>query len=171
MKKPKGKRHGIETMEFLEDLANALQAETLELTINYLRLHRFCWMLLRSVNGNCRTELLENYGGGYLEKENQLPFVVGYIFMTATKTSRVAHLLLPKLRDGEESVQLLTAAAKAFEVMLDTGAGAMECMMLETFAGMQLDFSALDADNDDAERDHSIREGIHCPSRPTQFFC
>ncbi|MCJ1470221.1 hypothetical protein MMC07_008866 [Pseudocyphellaria aurata] len=144
--KPKGDQRSTTTLDFLEDLANALQAESLELSVDYLRMHRFCWMLLRSVNDACRPKLLEIYGGGYLEKENQLPFVVGYIFMTATQTSRVANLLLPKRGDFEISSRLLAKAAKQIEDMIDTGAGAIEIKVLEEFGGYRLDFGEMPDD-------------------------
>ena len=143
MSKPKGEKHATTTLDFLKGLASALHAEALELSVGYLRIHRFCWMLLRAVNDRCGPKLLEIYGGGYLEKENQLPFVVGYIFMTATETSRVANLLLPKRQGGEVSSRLLAVAAEVMEVMIDTGAGAMEINMLGMIHGFELDSSAM----------------------------
>lgn len=145
IRKPKGdKNETTSTLDFLEDLANVLHAEYLELSIDYLRVHRFCWQLLRGVNDNCRQNLLELYGGGYLEKESQLPFVVGYIFMTATTTSRVANVLLPRRGDGEGSSRVLATAAKSIEEMIDTGAGGIEIDILEKYFGLQLDLGALD---------------------------
>lgn len=142
---PKGDKQAKKsTLEFLNDLANVLHAESLELSIDYLHMHRSCWTLLRSVNEGCRPKLLEIYGGGYLEKENQLPFVVGYIFMTATNTSRLANLLLPRRGDAEISSRLLATAAGLIEAMIDTGAGEAEIDMLEKYCGFQLDTSAMD---------------------------
>lgn len=143
MRKPKGVEPGIPTLEFLNDLANALHAECLELSIDYLRVHRYCWKLLRRVNEVCRPKLLQYYGGGYLEKENQLPFVVGYIFMTATQTSRVANLL-PRRAGVEVSSRLLATAATSIEEMIDTGVGTTEIEMLEKLCGYSLDFGALE---------------------------
>lgn len=143
IRKPKGVERGIPTLEFLNDLANALHAECLELSIDYLRVHRYCWKLLRRVNEVCRPKLLEYYGGGYLEKENQLPFVVGYIFMTATQTSRVVNLL-PRRTGIEVSSLLLATAATSIEEMIDTGEGTTEIEMLEKLCGYQLDFGALE---------------------------
>lgn len=144
LKKRKRNEDPTTTVDFLENLANALHAESLELSIDYLRVHRFCWMALRNVNERCRPKLLEMYGGGYLEKENQLPFVVGYIFMTATQTSRVANLLLPRRGDGEVSSRLLATAAESIEGMIDSGAGGIEIKMLEEVFGYEVDLSALD---------------------------
>lgn len=148
----KSKSHrstNIPTLDFLESLANALHAESVELTIDYLRLHRFCWMLLRQVNEACKPRLLEMYGAGYLEKECQLTFVIGYIFMTATTTSRIAGLLLPRRGDVEVSSRLLATAADCIQGMIDIGAGEMEIGMLERQLGFGIDLSRLDEMDDD----------------------
>lgn len=140
----------VPTLDFLELLANALHAEGLELSLDYLRLHRFCWMLLRRVNEVCKPKLLRIYGPGYLEKEHQLPFVVGYILMTATTTSRVAHVLLPKKGEMEVSSQLLKTAAECIEVMIDSGAGQIELQLVGRLLGYEIDVSAMD-EHDRAE--------------------
>lgn len=144
VRKPKGYKPGIKTLDFLNDLVNGLHAECLELSVDYLLLHRFCWKLLRQVNEACRPKLLQTYGGGYLEQENQLPFVVGYIFMTTTLSSRAANILLPRRGDVEISSRLLATAAGVIEQMIDSGAGEIEITMLEILSGFKLDFGALD---------------------------
>ena len=136
-------KHDVPTVDFLKHLVNALHAESMELTMDYFRLHRFSWMLLRSVNEKCKPKLLDMYGPGYLEKENQLPFVVGYIFMAATTTSRVAKHLLPK-RTGEVTSKLLATAAEALGDMIGSGAGRMEIEVLEKQYGFAVDLSEVD---------------------------
>ncbi|THY50224.1 hypothetical protein D6C97_07087 [Aureobasidium pullulans] len=74
---------------FLEGLANAIQSEGMQLSFDYFRLHRSCWMLLRSVKDHCADQLRELFGPSYLEKETQLPFVVGYLFMAAFSAEKV----------------------------------------------------------------------------------
>ncbi|KAL8685162.1 MAG: hypothetical protein Q9218_007938, partial [Villophora microphyllina] len=108
------------TLDFLDTLANALHAEQLEVSIDYLLFHRQCWHLLRHVNAHCKPKLLEMFGAGYLDKENQLPFTVGYIFMAATQTSRVANVLLPR-RTEEVTSRLRGLAADAFEELIGRG--------------------------------------------------
>ena len=146
IRKPKRNSKSIPTTDFLEDLASSLHAETLELSIDYLRIHRFCWMLLRQVNEACRPQLLEMYGGGYLEKENQLPFVIGYIFMAATQTSRVANLLLPRRAGVQVSSRLLATAATTLKGMVESGAGKIESKIIAQRLGVvEIDFGELDA--------------------------
>lgn len=143
IRKPKRHSRSIPTTDFLEDLANALHAETLELSVDYLRMHRFCWMLLRNVNEECKPQLLETFGAGYLEKENQLPFVVGYIFMAATATTQVANLLLPRRAGVQVSSRLLTKAAGAVSAMIESGAGEIESKFIAQRVG-DIDFGELD---------------------------
>ena len=143
IRKPKRNRKSIPTTDFLEDLANALHAETVELSFDYLRMHRSCWMLLRLVNDECKPQLLEMFGAGYLEKENQLPFTVGYIFMAATQTSQVANLLLPRRAGVEFSSRLLATAAGVINGMIESGAGEMESKCIARWIG-GIDFGELD---------------------------
>ena len=143
--RPKRLSKTIPTIDFLRDLAHALHAETLELSVDYLRLHRFCWMLLRKVNEACKPQLLDNIGAGYLEKEYQLPFVVGYIFMVATETDGVANLLLPRRPGVQVSSRLLGQAAGALECMIDSGAGEIEIKFIGQRSGIgEIDFGELD---------------------------
>ena len=134
---------------FIQSLACALHAEHLELTFDYLRVHRMCWTFLRTVNDKCRPFLLETYGPGYLEKENQLPFVVGYIFMTATNTERVAGLLLPRRRgeDGhiEATSRVLGEAGRVIQGMIESGAGGVECRVLRERHGLEMGLSEMEA--------------------------
>ena len=141
---PKRDKDSIPTIEFLSDLANALHAETFEFSIDYLLLHRSCWRLLRQMNEACKPKLLDLYGPGYLEKEHQLPLVIGYLFMTATTTSRVADVLLPRRGDIVASSKLLATAASCTKDMIDSRTGSTEMQMLEELLGCELEMDELD---------------------------
>ena len=130
----------IPTTAFLLDLANALHAERVELNTDYLRIHRFCWTMLRRVHEACKPRLLETYGGGYLEREDQLPFVVGYIFMSASATAEIAGLLIKKKDGVETSNKLLMRAADVMGEMIGEGKGAEETRVLEGKMGVKVDF-------------------------------
>lgn len=142
LKKAERNASAIPALGFLQDIANALHAEGLELTFDYLMLHRFCWRLLRHVNDKCKPSLLEMYGGGYLEKENQLPFVVGYIFSAATKSSALANHLLPN-RTGEVTSRLLVTAAEAMGELFRLGGDDIQAQVLRKWHRYDLDFSEL----------------------------
>lgn len=62
-------------------LALALHAESPTLAFPYLTLHRAAWGVLRALREACEPLLLERYGPKYMERESQLPWVVGWIFM------------------------------------------------------------------------------------------
>lgn len=64
-------------MQLLFALRSALQDEAPGLVFDNLRLHRMCWLLLRTVKENLDRELKQIFGPGYLETESQLPYVVG----------------------------------------------------------------------------------------------
>lgn len=130
-------------VEFLERLANTLHAESIELNFDYFSMHHRCWMLLRSLNQKCKPQLLKIYGEGYLEKESQLPFVVGYIFMACTGTSHIAGLLSPKLGVVDVTSRLLVTAAGAINTMIEQGAGEIVIKKMEMELGTEVDMSAL----------------------------
>ncbi|KAL8772294.1 MAG: hypothetical protein Q9209_002506 [Squamulea sp. 1 TL-2023] len=140
----KSKRSGtsISTLAFLEDITNALHAEQVELSIDYLLLHRTCWESLRQVNVANKPKLLEMYGGGYLEKENQLPFVVGYILMAATQTKKVANLLLPR-RTEEVTSKLLATAGEAIEKFTKSAGDTLVTTLWSDY-GYDFDFGELE---------------------------
>lgn len=50
----------IPTTDFLHDLAGGLHAEAVEMSLDHLRIHRFCWMLLRSIHEKCKPPTFGN---------------------------------------------------------------------------------------------------------------
>ncbi|OAG04281.1 uncharacterized protein CC84DRAFT_1206013 [Paraphaeosphaeria sporulosa] len=137
-----GKRHT--TPEALTMICQSLASEDLALTFDHFRLHRQAWRLLRAIKDNVADDLRRIYGPGYLETENQLPFVVGYIFMTAVKTKKLGALLLPKKEDIVSS-KLLMKASEALEGMIDSGAGGLEIKILREKYGMEIEVEVEDA--------------------------
>lgn len=84
--RPTGKKTTAEGARMPPDrliraLVLSLQAESLTLAFPYLTLHRTAWGMLRALRDACEPLLLELYGPAYMERENQLPWVVGWIFM------------------------------------------------------------------------------------------
>lgn len=140
---PKGRSASRPAVDFLEVLANALHAEQLEMSFDYLLMHRFCWRLLREIHEACRPQLSKVFGGGYIEQENQLPFVVGYIFMTCSQTSRLANLVKKKPKETVISSQVLGTAASTVGKMIEAGAGEIVLKVLEKQLNIEVDCSAL----------------------------
>ena len=158
IRKPKRKSQSLPTNEFLLDIANCFHAECVEMSIDYLRMHLCCWNFLRKVNEVCKPRLLRTYGGGYLEKESQLPFVVGYIFMAATATSKIANVLVPK-RDGVEvSSKLLQTSAEPLNELIATTGGDSVTRGMEDVVGFGIDFSGLETNDMTDHKDSSDQD-------------
>ncbi|KAG8157275.1 hypothetical protein KVR01_012983 [Diaporthe batatas] len=62
-------------------LTLALHAESITLAFPYLTLHRTSWRMLRALREGCEPLLLRRYGPEYMERESQLPWLVGWTFM------------------------------------------------------------------------------------------
>ena len=147
LRKPKQSSHSLPTNEFLQDIANCFHAECVEMSIDYLRMHLCCWKMLRKVNEVCKPRLLTTYGGGYLEREDQLPFVVGYIFMAATATSKIANVLVARREGVEVSSRLLQTSAEPLNELIASGAGDSVTRGMEDVVGFRIDFSGLESND------------------------
>ncbi|KAF2703036.1 hypothetical protein K504DRAFT_452005 [Pleomassaria siparia CBS 279.74] len=85
----KGHARQLPVAKLLGLLRAMLHAEMIEISFDFLCLHRQCWRLLCSLRDHCRDQLIKVYGPKYMEKETELPFVVGYILMTASTTQHL----------------------------------------------------------------------------------
>jgi hypothetical protein len=130
--------HACTPAQLLQSLRDAIQSEVFELTFDHFRLHRMCWRFLRMIKETLDEDLKRFYGPGYLERESQLPFVVGYIFMAATNTKTVAGLLLPK-KNEEVTSKLLMKAAEQVRTMLDSGDGNVCLKTMREFWDMDIE--------------------------------
>jgi hypothetical protein len=78
------------TSSFLLSLRDAVQADILALNIDYFALHIRCVDLLRDIYVKLDPDFLKYLGPGYIEKETELPFLVGYIFQVASLSNKAA---------------------------------------------------------------------------------
>ncbi|XHG07833.1 hypothetical protein AWENTII_010964 [Aspergillus wentii] len=69
------------------------------------------------------------YGPMYIETENQLPFVVGYILMAAVNMDQIRNVLVKKKEDIVTS-ELLLQAAGVLGSSMDIGSGAIISKMI-----------------------------------------
>ncbi|OBR08132.1 Ank-repeat protein mbp1 [Colletotrichum higginsianum IMI 349063] len=104
---------GLAPEELVTTLVMALNCESLEMAFPYLVMHRWCWSLLRSVKDACDPVLRELYTAAYMDKESELPWVVGYILMAAAGV------------DGEPDVRLLDLAATTCNGLISSEAGSL----------------------------------------------
>ncbi|KAM6523044.1 hypothetical protein FSOLCH5_003669 [Fusarium solani] len=132
---------GLVPEELAKTLVLALNSESLEMAFPYLLMHRWCWILLRSVKDNCDPVLRELYTPAYMEKESELPWVVGYILTAASGV------------DGVRDLRLLNLAAEPFNGMISSGAGQIAIEIARKI-GKDIQF-----ENDDSEDETEELEG------------
>lgn len=122
-KEQRHRRRRFTPPQLLRALRNSLGAEALEFSFDYLKMHKICWTLLRAVERQCRPHLTQMFGPMYIEHENQLPYVVSYVFMAATKTDRINAVIAKKKEKVVTSALLVEAAGVLGEHIRD-GVGA-----------------------------------------------
>ncbi|KAI0402171.1 hypothetical protein F4802DRAFT_577543 [Xylaria palmicola] len=125
--------------QLIKPLVLALHAEALEFVFPYLHMHRWCWRLLRAVKDSCDPCLRQLYTPAYLERECQLPWIIGWIFMAASG-----------LEGGVSDRRPLQLAAVAMNEFLDSGASNIICnQVLGEKLGMPVEFKDEDEDEED----------------------
>ncbi|EQB44956.1 hypothetical protein CGLO_16239 [Colletotrichum gloeosporioides Cg-14] len=108
--------------KLVRSLLFALQSEIMEVAFPYLLMHRWCWTVLRTVKEQCDPLLRELFTPAYIERENQLPFVVGWILAAMNSSGEV-------LQDR----RLLESAAVVLNTFLSAGPSGSICSsVLET---------------------------------------
>ncbi|KAJ5365149.1 hypothetical protein N7517_008035 [Penicillium concentricum] len=110
----------------------ALQGEVAEIAFKYFVTHPTCWLLLTTIKNACADQLCDIFGAGWIEKENQLPWMVGYIFLAASNVDRAANLVAKK-RPGQVTSQLMVTAAAVLNSMLESVMGAFTARILSQF--------------------------------------
>ena len=85
----------LEMENTLNQILNIAQYEvqTKRIGINLLEVNLMCVKLLRSIRSKLSDFLIRVYGNEYLEYENQLPFIVGYLIFHLEKSVNVDHIL------------------------------------------------------------------------------
>lgn len=119
-KKTASDKAGVPPEKIVKALVLALNAESLEMAFPYLLLHCMAWRLLQAVKDSCHAVLAKIHTQSYMEKENELPWVVGYIFLAAGRPGQVK----PDYRPMESAVV-------AFEDFISSGANIMAISIAE----------------------------------------
>lgn len=107
----------LSTPQLLSLLRTNLEKEAPGLMFNYILMHCQCIRLLRYLQSELHEALVRNYGHGYYEKEDQLPFVIMYTLMAAQQRNRVEGLL--KRRIGAPDQGLFASAGRALGQWLE----------------------------------------------------
>lgn len=95
-------------------------------------MHRQCWKSLRLVKYACDFTLKQLYTATYIEKESELPFVVGYIFVAVSDDQQ-----------GKGKF-LMQAAAKVLNGMIEDGAGELVLGVVRNTYGFQVEYASED---------------------------
>jgi hypothetical protein len=106
-------------------IRNLLHGEVIEIAFDYFRLHQQCWRLLRIVNYHVREDLIRIYGPEYMQKESELPFIVGYVLMTASRSQELGELLIAKQPGVQITRKVQEGARYVVEGLIASGAGGL----------------------------------------------
>ncbi|RDW57796.1 hypothetical protein BP5796_12597 [Coleophoma crateriformis] len=108
---------------FLTGLQEKVQMDILALNIDYLALHMRCYKLLRNIHTVLDSDFKKFLQSpDYIEKESQLPFLVGYLFTIACNSGLAAeHLGIAGRGVDVRSRTLLRAADVVKELVLKEG--------------------------------------------------
>ena len=87
------KSHQLSPLQLLTALQVALAADYAELTYDYFGMHTKCMNLLRQLRSENHDRLVQYCGPDYLEREDQISTVAGYIIMIAVRTEKAGETL------------------------------------------------------------------------------
>ena len=82
------KSHKMTLLQLLDTLRNALATEEHILRFDYFSAHERCMRVLHALQTSLDDKLRQYFGAAYIEKDTQLPFIVGYIFYLAVGTEK-----------------------------------------------------------------------------------
>ncbi|KAG5962805.1 hypothetical protein E4U58_003743 [Claviceps cyperi] len=135
----KGARDGgcMTYAQLIEKLTMFFNAETIEFTFPYMHMHRECWKMLHVVRKACDPILRQIFTPAYMQRETELPFVVGWILMAASG------------HDGVVDLRPMHTAAKALNEALAKGAGDVIRKEIGEKLGMPVMDFAVDSESDD----------------------
>jgi hypothetical protein len=135
------KEQTLSPVQLLEALFDAISDEVTILKFDYFAMHRRCWQVLRTLNEHLGDDFKKFLGAGYLEREDQLPFVVGYVFSIAETSQRIARECG---LGGQSTSKIMSEAAGVLDGYLASGLGSMEMMRLLHEGGKNLRFEDVD---------------------------
>ena len=108
------KSHQLSTLQLLSCLQDAMTAESVELTYDYLGMHHECMHVLDALKGRLHEKFVEYYGLEDLTWEDQLPHIVGCILTISMEEQNVAQSKSDARGEIRKS-QMLSVAADVLE--------------------------------------------------------
>jgi hypothetical protein len=104
---------------FISSLQEKVQSDILTLNIDYIDLHMRCFDLLRNIHTTLHSDFVKYLQSpNYIEKESELPFLVGYLFMISTGSAKAADHLKIGGKGVEVRSKTLLKAADIVETLI-----------------------------------------------------
>ncbi|KAG6156648.1 hypothetical protein E4U37_008352 [Claviceps purpurea] len=132
--------------QLIEKLTMFFNAETIEFTFPYMHMHRECWKMLHVVRKACDPILRQIFTPAYMQRETELPFVVGWILMAASG------------HDGVIDLRPMHTAAKALDEALAKGAGDVIRKEMGEKLGMPVMDFAVDSESESDDDEDNEQE-------------
>lgn len=101
------KSHKITTLQLLTALEFTMMTESFAFNVDYLALHMRSFQLLRTLISELDPVFTEYFGPRYVEKESQLPFLVGEIFRALVGGPGVGTRVSANTRTDERGRKML----------------------------------------------------------------
>jgi hypothetical protein len=93
------------------------------------------------VKDHVRDDLIRIYGPDYMQKESELPFIVGYVLMTASRSQELGGLLMAKRPGVQVTSKVQEGARYVVEGLITSGAGGLIVERILPHAlDLQIDF-------------------------------
>jgi hypothetical protein len=104
---------------FISSLQEKVQSDILTLNIDYIALHIRCFDLLRNIHTTLHSDFVKYLRSpNYIEKESELPFLVGYLFMISTGSAKAGDHLNIGGKGVEVRSKTLLKAADIVEILI-----------------------------------------------------
>ncbi|EPE09289.1 hypothetical protein F503_07065 [Ophiostoma piceae UAMH 11346] len=138
--KNKGKDKEASLADFVLQLALAIQAEIPEVAFDYFKMHSDCWQMLFMIDMVIGERLSQIFAPDYLDnKETQLPFLVGYIFMASSGKETEG--------PGFDRLELMYRAYNAVDMLLPVVGDYMRGLL--KLSNVQVDLEYEETDSED----------------------
>jgi hypothetical protein len=121
-------------------VCDVVHAESIEIAFDYLRLHRTCWVLLRSIRDSCHDDLTRMYDPDCIGKESKLPIIVRYVLMSGLSNRQVGETPNGRLFGVEMTDKPLINAKGCLQAMILYGVGSLIVDQVPPKIGIQMNF-------------------------------
>lgn len=120
------KSRKLTTIQLIKTLEASLINDAFAYNVDYFTLHMRCYQLLRNIKGEMDSVFTQHFGPHYVQKESQLPMLVGTIFKEVFDTSKTGEISFPVLagvsriltrliqKEGDTEIEKVKNASRDF---------------------------------------------------------